>query len=122
MLSNKFNLITKNSLMPSFKFMRLNYFSEEYITPKFKTNLNLNDLEIAKKQIFWRIRNIGQLELEFLIMKWYNNQNLSLIELKQFSEEVLEMENPEMNKYFMFFEPPSESLVFTKKIQEFLLQ
>jgi len=108
--------------MPSFKFMRLNYFSEEYITPKFKTNLNLNDLEIAKKQIFWRIRNIGQLELEFLIMKWYNNQNLSLIELKQFSEEVLEMENPEMNKYFMFFEPPSESLVFTKKIQEFLLQ
>jgi succinate dehydrogenase flavin-adding protein (antitoxin of CptAB toxin-antitoxin module) len=89
--------------------------------PKFKTNLK-DDLEIAKKQVFWRIRNIGQLELEHVIMKWYAEQNLNLSELKQFSEEVLEMENPEMNMYFVQFEPAPENLNYTQKIQNFILK
>ena len=88
--------------------------------PKFKSNLSV-DFETAKKQTFWRIRNIGQLELEFIVMKWYDKQNLNYDELKHFSEEVLEMENPEMNKYFVQFESVPDNLVFTQKIQKFVL-
>jgi succinate dehydrogenase flavin-adding protein (antitoxin of CptAB toxin-antitoxin module) len=88
--------------------------------PKFKSNLSA-DMETAKKQTFWRIRNIGQLELEFIVMKWYEKQNLSYDELKKFSEEVLEMENPEMNKYFVQFEAVPENLIYTQKIQNYVL-
>lgn len=84
--------------------------------PKFKINLS-EDYQLAKKQVFWRIRNIGQLELEFLLMKWYENQNMNLKQLKQFTEEVLQMENPEMNKYFVKFDVPPESHIYTKQIQ-----
>lgn len=93
-------------------------FSEE--PPKFKTNL-INDYNTAKKQVFWRIRNIGQLELEYIVMKWYDKQEMSLEELKGFSEEVLEMENPDMNKYFVKMVPAAEHLVYTRKIQHFIL-
>ena len=94
---------------------------EEYPIPKFKTNI-LSDFEIAKKQVFWRVRNIGQLELEFVMMKWFEQQNLNLEELRAFAEEVLEMENPDMNKYFLKFEEAPENFVFTKRIQKFLKQ
>lgn len=90
----------------------------EFEAPKFKTNLN-DDYEIAKKQVFWRLRNIGQKELEYLIMKWYDDQNMNLEELKKFSEEILEMENPEMNKYFVNFQPAPSNLVYTQKIQKY---
>jgi len=93
-------------------------FTEE--PPKFKTNL-INDYNTAKKQVFWRIRNIGQLELEYIVMKWYDKQNMNLEELKSFSEEVLEMENPDMNKYFVKMVPAAEHLVYTRKIQNFIL-
>lgn len=91
----------------------------EYV-PRFKSNLS-NDFETAKKQTFWRIRNIGQLELEFIVMKWYEQQKLSLKELNEFSEEVLEMENPEMNKYFVQFESVPDEKVYTQKIQKYVL-
>jgi len=84
--------------------------------PKFKINLS-EDYQLAKKQVFWRIRNIGQLELEFLLMKWYESQNMNLEQLKQFTEEVLQMENPEMNKYFVKFDAPPENHIYTKQIQ-----
>jgi succinate dehydrogenase flavin-adding protein (antitoxin of CptAB toxin-antitoxin module) len=87
--------------------------------PRFKTNLS-NDVATAKKQVFWRIRNIGQKELEYIIMKWYDKQNLSYDEMKKFSEEVLEMENPDMNNYFVKMDPAPENLEFTRRIQHFI--
>ncbi len=97
------------------------YFCEEVQPPKFKTNL-VNDYETAKKQVFWRMRNIGQKELEYIVMKWYAEQSFkTLEELRKFSEEVLEMENPEMNKYFVKMDPAAENLVYTRKIQQFIL-
>jgi succinate dehydrogenase flavin-adding protein (antitoxin of CptAB toxin-antitoxin module) len=88
--------------------------------PKFKIDLS-NDYELARKQVFWRIRNIGQLELEFLLMKWYEQQTMNLDQLKDFTEEVLQMENPDMNKYFVKFDAPSENLPYVKKIQHDIL-
>lgn len=87
--------------------------------PRFKTNLS-NDVATAKKQVFWRIRNIGQKELEYIIMKWYDKQNLTYEEMKKFSEEVLEMENPDMNNYFVKMDPAPENLEFTRRIQHFI--
>lgn len=50
-------------------------------------------------------------------MKWYgkNQEKLNLEELKKFSEEVLEMENPDLNKYFVMFVPANDKLLFTFK-------
>jgi succinate dehydrogenase flavin-adding protein (antitoxin of CptAB toxin-antitoxin module) len=88
--------------------------------PKFKINIS-NDYDLAKKQVFWRIRNIGQLELEFLLMKWFEQQTMNIGELKEFAEEVLQMENPEMNKYFVKFDAPSDTLTYVKRIQHDIL-
>lgn len=79
-------------------------------------------METAKKQIFWRIRNLGQLELEFIVFKWYdaNNKDLGIKELKAFSEEVLEMENPDLNRYLVSMQPADSSLVYTNKIQNYV--
>jgi succinate dehydrogenase flavin-adding protein (antitoxin of CptAB toxin-antitoxin module) len=117
------NLNLKNSLLhfknilPRTNLIKLrkNLFTE-YTIPRFNIDLS-NDFELAKKQVFWRIRNIGQLELEFLLMKWFEQQNMNLDQLKQFTKEVLEMENPEMNKYFVKFDSPPEEYNYTKKIQ-----
>ena len=46
---------------------------------------------------------------------------MNLEELKSFSEEVLEMENPDMNKYFVKMVPAADHLVYTRKIQNFIL-
>jgi succinate dehydrogenase flavin-adding protein (antitoxin of CptAB toxin-antitoxin module) len=119
--SNLKLLYKKNLSFYYYGGLKNNFCTEEFPAPKFKTNLT-NEMETAKKQIFWRVRNIGQLELEYIIMKWYNSQNLSLEELRQFSEEILEMENPEMNRYFVMFEPAPDNLVFTKKIQKFMFE
>ncbi len=76
----------------------------------------------ARKQIFWRIRNLGQLELEFIVFKWYDNhaKDLGIEELKAFSEEILEMENPDLNKYLVNMQPADPNLVFTNKIQNYI--
>ncbi len=80
------------------------------------------DLETAKKQVFWRIRNLGQLELEFIVFKWYDahSKDLGIQELKAFSEEVLEMENPDLNRYLVNMQPADASLVYTNKIQNYI--
>lgn len=77
-----------------------------------------SNFETAKKQVYWRIRNIGQRELEMLIGEWFeeNSSKLSLAELNEFSQEVLSMENPELNKYFVKLEDVGEELKFTKLI------
>lgn len=77
-----------------------------------------HDFEVAKKQVYWRIRNIGQRELEMLIGEWFdeNLSKLSLSELNEFSREVLSMENPELNHYFVKLEEVPEDLKYTKLI------
>ena len=107
-----------NNLTKSIKSSR-KFFSVLEV-PKFKIEIS-NDIELAKKQVFWRIRNIGQLELEFLLMKWYEQQTMNIDELKEFTEEVLQMENPEMNKYFAKFDAPSDNHLYVKKIQHDIL-
>ena len=47
---------------------------KKYFTDYIRFNKNLvNDLNIAHKEIYWRIHNLGQIELEYIIFKWYNN-------------------------------------------------
>jgi len=74
--------------------------------PIFKIILN-DDINVAKKQVKWRVRNMGQLELEVLLLKWYdkNESKLSLEDLKEFTKEVLELEIPELNKYLLQHQP-----------------
>lgn len=118
-LKNTLNVNVLKKFFPRGNFINLNkkFFGDaEYTIPKFKINLG-SDYELAKRQVFWRIRNIGQLELEFLLMKWYEQQQMNMEQLEQFTKEVLEMENPEMNKYFVKFDAPPEDFHYTKKIQ-----
>ena len=84
-----------------------------------KINLN-NDIQIAKKQVFWRIRNMGQLELELILMKWWesNSHKMNLDDLKEFSKEVLEKEIPELNTYFVNYEVAPESMKYISSIQK----
>jgi hypothetical protein len=46
---------------------------------------------------------------------------MKIDELKEFSTEVLEMENPELNKYFINFEKAPENLKYTNIIQKTML-
>jgi len=87
-------------------------------TPDFKLS---DTVETAKKQIYWRIRNIGQRELEMLIMSWYdtNKDNLSVNQLQEFNNEILNMDIPEMNKYFVKLEPLLPELKFSKLIMDY---
>ena len=118
--NNTFNLLKSNFFKT--KIFPMKYFCEDLTIkapPKFKTNL-VDDFATAKKQVFWRIRNIGQKELEYILMKWYDHQTMTMEEMKRFSVEVLEMENPDMNKYFVKMEQAPENLEFTLKIQYFI--
>jgi len=65
---------------------------------------------------------LGQLELEYIVFKWYDahSKDMAIHELKAFSEEVLEMENPDLNRYFTSLQPANPSLVYTNKIQDYV--
>ena len=111
---------TKHNVFNSLKVLREQVFkfcsNENRII--FKPDVLSNDLETAKKQVYWRIRNIGQRELEMLIGDWWeaNKTKLNINQLIEFNKEVLEMENPDMNKYFVKLDPPSDNMFYTKKI------
>jgi succinate dehydrogenase flavin-adding protein (antitoxin of CptAB toxin-antitoxin module) len=81
------------------------------------------DITIAKKQIFWRLRNMGQLELEIILMRWWeeNKNQMSMNELEEFSKEVLEKEIPELNLYFINFQPAPDDLKYISTIQKQIL-
>jgi succinate dehydrogenase flavin-adding protein (antitoxin of CptAB toxin-antitoxin module) len=89
--------------------------------PKFNIKLS-EDISIAKKQVFWRIRNMGQLELEFIVLRWWeeNEKKLGLEELNKFTKEVLEKEIPELNTYFVNQPPVISELEYINKIQKTL--
>ena len=89
-----------------------------------RAKINLNeDINIAKKQIFWRLRNMGQLELEIILLRWWeqNNSKMTLNELKDFTKEVLEKEIPELNTYFINYQPAPEEMTYINIIQKQLL-
>jgi succinate dehydrogenase flavin-adding protein (antitoxin of CptAB toxin-antitoxin module) len=87
--------------------------------PKFNITLS-SDINIAKKQVFWRVRNMGQLELEVILTRWWeaNSANMSLDEMNKFTKEVLEKEVPELNKYFVNHQPAPEDYEYISKIQK----
>jgi len=62
------------------------------------------------------------LELEFIVFKWYDShsKNMGIDELKTFSEEVLEMENPDLNRYLVNMQPADLSLEYINKIQNYV--
>lgn len=107
--NNLFYFITNYKVGTSFTI------GENGIKPNFILD---KDIEIAKKQMYWRIRNIGQKELELLIGNWWeqNNKNLNFSDISEFNKEVLEMDNPTMNKYFVKLEKPDEKLKYTYEI------
>lgn len=124
MLKYTLNKLISRPIRKPIAFNTINYkcFSLEQLdVPKFKTNIS-DDIVTARKQVFWRIRNLGQLELEYVIMRWYEEkgQNFNLEQLKSFSEEVLEMDNPDLNKYFVQLIPAGDSLEYTRQIQDTL--
>lgn len=110
-LKNYLNLITYSRYNVGVSFT----INENGIKPNFTLDENIN---IAKKQVYWRIRNIGQKELELLIGNWWekNNENMKFSEISEFNKEVLEMDNPTMNKYFVKLEKPEEKLKYTYEI------
>jgi len=122
---NKLNSLFKNHLTTNkiynFPFFSSKFFCgrvfDENLKPIFDTS---NNLEIARKQVYWRIRNIGQKELELLIGDWWdkNKENLSIKEINEFNDEVLRMDNSDMNNYFVKFIQPPENLIYTKRILE----
>jgi len=88
--------------------------------PKFIIEIN-NDINIAKKQVAWRIRNMGQLEIEFLLMKWFDKygDEMSLDQLKNLTTEVLEQEIPELNKYLLRKEPLPQNSKYLREIYNY---
>ena len=110
-LKNYLNLVAFSRFKVSVSFT----INENGIKPNFTLDENIN---IAKKQVYWRIRNIGQKELELLIGNWWekNNENMKFSEISEFNKEVLEMDNPTMNKYFVKLEKPEEKLKYTYEI------
>ncbi len=84
-------------------------------TPEFKVDSNI---DYARKQIYWRIRNIGQREIEMLVLSWYENKKnkLSMEQLIEFNEEVINMDLPEMNNYFIKLDVIPDELKFTSEI------
>lgn len=108
---NYLNLITFSRFKVGVSFT----INENGIKPNFTLDENII---IAKKQVYWRIRNIGQKELELLIGNWWekNNENMKFSEISEFNKEVLEMDNPTMNKYFVKLEKPEEKLKYTYEI------
>ena len=88
-------------------------------TPRFIIDLS-KDISIARKQVNWRVRNMGQLELEIILTKWWenNNETMSLDEIEKFTKDVLEQEIPDLNRYFINYEPAGVELGYINKIQQ----
>ncbi len=101
----------------NFTFNYPKYFSDYIEPPKFKIVLH-EDITIAKRQVWWRIRNMGQLEIEVLLLRWYKTQeeNLNLNDLREFTTEVLEVELPVLNKYLLQSETLPENSKYLKTI------
>ena len=45
---------------------------------------------------------------------------MNISEVKAFSEEVLEMENPDLNRYLINMQPADPKYVYTNKIQNYV--
>lgn len=61
------------------------------------------DLEVLRKQLLFRSKNLGVKELDLLVGNWAkkNLQSMNDLELKQFNEEVLMKETPDLTKMLL---------------------
>ena len=87
----------------------------------FKINLS-TDIATAKRQVLWRVRNFGQLELEVLVGKWAaeNVSKMSLNDLQQFTTQILEKETMELDGYFLKHREIPENCPYIKQINEYI--
>jgi succinate dehydrogenase flavin-adding protein (antitoxin of CptAB toxin-antitoxin module) len=79
----------------------------------------IKDVNILKKSLYWRLRNLGQLEVELIIMNWYKNNENSFKEndLKEFYDEMNQIETNEMNDYFIKLKNVPNNKKYSIKIQ-----
>lgn len=107
-------IISKSKIKTFFK-QSNRFISNDHSNPNFNIDTNK---EIAKKQLYWRIRNIGQREIELLILNWYEKHidNLSIKELNDFNNEVINMNNLDMNRFFVKLESVPDEKTYTKMI------
>ena len=61
------------------------------------------DIDAYRRQIFYRCGHIGTKELEIVLMDWLeiNMPKMTYDELAQFDAEVLDIENPSLQRYLM---------------------
>ena len=60
-----------------------------------------------RKQIMYRCGHIGTKELEIVLRDWLeiNASNMTYDDLEQFDKDVLDIENPQMQRYLMNGDP-----------------
>ena len=65
------------------------------------------DINAYRRQIKYRCGYIGTKELEIVLSDWLdmNAPNMTYAELEQFDKEVLDIENPQLQRYLMNGEP-----------------
>ena len=68
------------------------------------------DITAYRKQIMYRCGHIGTKELEIVLRDWLelNSGNMSYEDLEQFDKDVLDIENPQMQRYLMNGDPIQE--------------
>lgn len=83
-------------------------------------------LEDYQKQLLWRSRNLGMLEMDLLIGKWcrQNIHTLDLEETQRLEREIFRVETPDLHRLMMMepeeiaeYELPDDHFMFT--IREF---
>ena len=89
----------------------------------FKIKLS-EDITTAKMQVLWRVRNFGQLELEVLVGRWIEPKinNMSMEELRLFTDEILEKEVVELDGYLLKNKDIPEGRHYTKLLKDYLYQ
>ena len=60
-----------------------------------------------RKQIYYRCGHIGTKELEIVLVDWLtmNTNNMTYSDLEQFDADVLDIENPQLQRYLMNGDP-----------------
>ena len=61
-----------------------------------------NDLNVAKKQVLWKIRNIDNFDHQKILMNYFdrNADSMSLEDLKRLSSEILEKSSIDKQRIF----------------------
>ncbi|CDW86288.1 UNKNOWN [Stylonychia lemnae] len=65
------------------------------------------EIEGYKRQLYYRCSHIGTKELEIILGDWLklNMHNMSYADLEEFDNNILDIENPQLQRYFVNGEP-----------------